>query len=347
MEIKILEKNYPAAEEYFVLGTGFAEKYSQRTELPGYLTGKAEILIAKNDFDSAFEVLSEAEKLNSEFPDYRNEAQILRLYAELYSRTGKYQEANRYLLLHYTAERKIDSLVSRSKLRHLYAKHNYDAAVKHADNYRRERNFSIVIAALILLGLIVNSLYYYRSRITNRQLMEKNLRLAYVNESNNFANINSQDEKTGIDFIEINTDKSDAEKKIKEPGEDLLNRISALLEDLITKEKIYLEPNLTLVSLAQRLSTNRTYLLKAIQKKYNKNFVEFINGLRIKESIRIINSSERSLLSMDGIASKSGFSNRVTFTKVFRDITGVSPSYFMKNIDTLKHEMASEKDEIT
>ena len=130
----------------------------------------------------------------------------------------------------------------------------------------------------------------------------------------------------------------------EESGEDegkteidptILDNLSNQLEQLISVEKIYLDPQLSTGKLAEQLSTNKKYLQKAIRKKFDANFIDFINGLRINEAIKIMNSEDVKSLNMQGIASKCGFNNRVTFTRVFKQITGVSPSFFLANIKKL------------
>lgn len=68
---------------------------------------------------------------------------------------------------------------------------------------------------------------------------------------------------------------------------------------------------------------------------------------RIKDSIRIMNSEVISLLSLDGIASRCGFSIRITFTNVLKDTTGVAPSCFLKNQDVKKQEYGFEFIDVT
>ena len=61
------------------------------------------------------------------------------------------------------------------------------------------------------------------------------------------------------------------------------------------------------------------------------NFNSYINDLRIKEAVRLITNQEHLLYTVDGLAEKSGFGNRVSFTSAFKKHTGVSPSVFIKN----------------
>ncbi|MCD7941261.1 MAG: hypothetical protein LUH50_15090 [Bacteroides intestinalis] len=56
----------------------------------------------------------------------------------------------------------------------------------------------------------------------------------------------------------------------------------------IEQYKPYLDPNLTIVELAQRLHTNCTYLSGFINRTYGMNYSQFINECRLKELDRIV-----------------------------------------------------------
>ncbi|MCK6606430.1 MAG: AraC family transcriptional regulator [Ignavibacteriaceae bacterium] len=338
MELNILRKRYDQAEKYFTDGVALVKRFTQEIELPGFYIGKAELLYVRKNSDSALAALRFAEELESRYPDIQHRSNISRLYADVYLSLQNYKEASAYLAKHLVAKGTIDSLNNRAKLLHMYAQHNYNTALRRAENLRTERNLSIAVAILILMGLVVNSYYYFRIRKKNRLLMEKNLKLAYLKEPM-INSLKIQKQALNTDNITGTEEKPDTEKRLKEPGEELVNRILSDLDKLIYQDKVYLDPNITLGELAERLSTNRNYLLRAIQKKFNVNFVEFMNDFRVKEAIKIMNSEKGQLLTIEGIAADSGFSNRVTFAKVFRDSTGVSPSYFMKNLENTRAEI--------
>lgn len=335
MEVNILQNEFDQAEFYFNAGVGFTDYYGGHSELTGYHSGKARILINRNQFDSALIQLKLAEENEKRFPDISFRSEIYKLYGAVFKALGKFKDATYYLENYTITEKTIDSLKNRAKLLHLYARHNFIIAVNQSLSYKNERNLFIIISALVLTGLIVTSLFFIRMRKAFRLLVEKNLRLAYTPDSNIKTLIEPSVKETKVEVHTI-SERDEGERRQSEPGDEIVSRIIEDLEILINNEKIYLDTNLTLLSLAEKLSTNRTYLAKAIYKKYNVNFLEFINRHRIRESIKIMNSDEGKIHSLEGIASLSGFSNRVTFSKVFKDSTGVSPGYFMRNLQSFQ-----------
>ncbi len=107
----------------------------------------------------------------------------------------------------------------------------------------------------------------------------------------------------------------------------LFFRLKALMET----EKSYLDPNLTLKSIADRLSTNTKYLSQAVNHHTGTNFQHFINAYRIDEVKDKISSAAYRNLTLYGIALQCGFKNKSTFYKVFKEITGITPRDYLKN----------------
>ncbi len=102
------------------------------------------------------------------------------------------------------------------------------------------------------------------------------------------------------------------------------------LKDLMQKEELYLDPNLTLKTVADRLATNTKYLSQVVNHHSGSNFQYFINNYRVSESKRQITDDTNHNLTLYGIALQCGFKNKSTFYKVFKEITGMTPREFQK-----------------
>jgi AraC-like DNA-binding protein len=113
----------------------------------------------------------------------------------------------------------------------------------------------------------------------------------------------------------------DAEK------EKLINRLTKSMES----EKPYLNENLTLKELANKLETTPNNLSQIINEMFNKNFYEFINEYRINEVKSLLADPKYSHYSMLGIAFECGFNSKSTFNSVFKQFTGKTPSEFKKS----------------
>ncbi len=89
----------------------------------------------------------------------------------------------------------------------------------------------------------------------------------------------------------------------------------------------------TLGTLAKKLKTNPKYLSKVINNHYEKNFSSYLNELRIQYIITKLKSDSKFRnYTIKAIAEEAGFGNTESFSKAFYKNTGISPSYFLKQL---------------
>ena len=100
------------------------------------------------------------------------------------------------------------------------------------------------------------------------------------------------------------------------------------LEEWMTRNKPYLNPDFQLIDLRAVLPTNRTYLSRFIRDEYGCSFYRFANQYRIEEAKRLMIESPD--LKLMDIAEQSGFTSASIFSRTFSGITGVSPSEWLK-----------------
>lgn len=93
----------------------------------------------------------------------------------------------------------------------------------------------------------------------------------------------------------------------------------------------FLDNNLTISSLAVQLDTNTTYLSEIINRNKGKNFNSYINGLRINYICgKIYTHPEYRNYKISYLATECGFTSHSAFATVFKNVTGISPSVFLK-----------------
>ncbi|RZM29140.1 MAG: AraC family transcriptional regulator [Pedobacter sp.] len=97
------------------------------------------------------------------------------------------------------------------------------------------------------------------------------------------------------------------------------------VDDLMTVEKIYLDPELTLTDLAKKVGTNASLLSKVINGTYGKNFNDYVNEFRVQEAIRLLQTPSYQNFSLLAIAYDAGFNSKSTFNRAFKKATGKSP----------------------
>ena len=111
-------------------------------------------------------------------------------------------------------------------------------------------------------------------------------------------------------------------------GDEQIPQAAELLTKWMTESKPYLNSNFQLIDLREVLPMNRTYLSQFIHDEFGCTFYQFVNNYRIEEAKRLLQESPE--LTIEEVASRSGFTSRSSFTQTFTKETGVSPREWSK-----------------
>jgi AraC-like DNA-binding protein len=124
------------------------------------------------------------------------------------------------------------------------------------------------------------------------------------------------------------------EKKYLKSGlkESDAQKYLTLLEECMRAEKLYRDPDLTILDVASKLSIPKHYITQIINEKTNKNFYQYINEYRINEVKRKIADKKFSGHSILRIAFDSGFNSKSSFNTVFKKMTNRTPSEYKKMV---------------
>jgi AraC-like DNA-binding protein len=116
-------------------------------------------------------------------------------------------------------------------------------------------------------------------------------------------------------------------------SEEEIGLIYLKLSCYIREKKTYLDPDLTLSSLAISLGIKQHKLSQVINEKFNMNFYDLINSYRIEEVKNKLSLPDSNKYTILSIAFDSGFNSKAAFYKVFRKYTGKSPSVYRNEIN--------------
>lgn len=111
-------------------------------------------------------------------------------------------------------------------------------------------------------------------------------------------------------------------------ADEYLGKLLALMET----EKLYLQGDLTLQMLAERMSVLPNHLSQVINDRTGQNFFDFVNSYRIKTAQRLLSGPEGELLTISAIGFEAGFNSKSSFNSAFKKHTGLTPSQYKSQL---------------
>ncbi len=218
----------------------------------------------------------------------------------------------------------------------LYVKYRKSIVQYFSNTYNVElnwlRNFLIIYTALYIFGLFIQITDYSFFENYWKQrwwaFLAGSLTMVYVGMMSYFSDLsklyNLQAPK------DSSTDENlDSETKDEGISKELKTRVASFMDT----KKPYLNPEITLADLAKDLQLSSNQLSQIINTEFGKNFNEFINEYRVEIFKSKVKDESLQHLSLLGIALECGFNSKATFNRVFKKITHVSPSEYLKSIN--------------
>lgn len=135
--------------------------------------------------------------------------------------------------------------------------------------------------------------------------------------------------------VNVNNEKIGEDEKLK-----LSINISSKTEKVLLKKiadfensRGFLNKEVNLNFLAKEFNTNTKYLSEIIKSYKNKNFNQYLNELRIDDLIEQLNTNEKVLnTKVSFLASDFGFNSHSSFSTIFTQYVGKSPSEYIKEL---------------
>lgn len=198
-----------------------------------------------------------------------------------------------------------------------------------------QKRQSIVFASAFFMGVFNSAvmpkflfspaeIQYYNPWIMTSSALLILAAIQYVIYSQEKARV----QKSGTQSKLIGLGDDDTVKSQKQPVDP---KIISGIQDLLTKDKIYLQANLKIANVAQALNTSEYLISNAVRNHFDvANFNLFINRYRVKHAQTLLRDANSQHWSILVISLESGFSSVGTFNRVFKAITGKLPNEFRK-----------------
>ncbi len=363
-----LDRDVPKALDYFDKAEKFfTEKYRDKVTLVGLRNNKAVAYKRIGQYEKAIEILKNTLKTIDQSHSYyvslcsniatnylllnkadsaliyikmalRNPANSLyinnyvnsyRVLTEAYIQKHNPDSSIKYFRLY---QQYVDSLFLRKKVENiakLRVIHETDQLLEDVNKqkqkvaeYNKEiRNRTIGIA-LLIIAIVIFFIYYKKLQSSYKKIVKESVRGVLIEEENIAL-------RKKIESLErdSNTENNKTQSSFTlEKGDEIFEEIKALFKN----EKVFTDPDFNLNKLAERLHSNRTYISNIINSKTGDSFVKFINAYRVKEAKKLLIDNNK-ILTLDAISKLAGFKSVSTFNRVFKNETGVTPSFYIKN----------------
>ena len=268
--------------------------------------------LSEERYDSAIAYANKILQIESQQDLTDIHAETYRFLSEYYAKMGLNGEAARYHTAYLeTKEQLMKNIVGLVPTQLSHDLLAVSSEIGKMREQERMQTINLTVAVFIIVLLAVFALFIGRK---NRQLSDKNDVL--------FRQMQEI----------IHTEAPPAEKykesQLKEEKKQMLvEEIKRVMGDAAT----ICQPAFTLQSLAEQLGSNTSYLSQAINEQFGMTFTCLLNQYRVREACRRLEDrANYGHFTIDAISESVGFKARVTFTKAFKQNTGMLPSEYVK-----------------
>ena len=235
---------------------------------------------------------------------------------------GRYREALADVRLMKAQGDSITQADNREQLNLLNKRFEVAELQLQAEQSRRHLIVAIAAIALLLVALAFYTVYTRHIRKKNRKLYEMIMEQTLPQPFPIGRGGDSQEaDALGMQGVTSPPSQGGAGGG---SGSVLFTSICRLMND----ERLYTNADLNRDDVASRLATNGNYIADAIREATGgKTFMQFVNRYRLRHASQLLTATDDSI---EQIAFSSGFNNRQTFARIFRDEFGMSPSDFRR-----------------
>jgi AraC-like DNA-binding protein len=172
----------------------------------------------------------------------------------------------------------------------------------------------IALIALALISLVLLFVYFQKRKLDTayKTLFEKNIEIIDLKQNPTETPVEKY-KKSGLS---------------NDMQDELLTKILTLMEDTA----IVCDTDFSINKLAELVHSNQKYVSQVINNSLEKNFRSLLNDYRIREAQRLFSEPDAGKYTIEAVALQVGFKSRNGFCNTFKEVTGISPNFYLKSM---------------
>lgn len=250
-------------------------------------------------------------------------------FYEVYKGMGKPELALGYLEKYILVKDSLENVEFKNQVHEINTK--YEVAAKDKKlledslALKNSHFVQVLMAAFVLLLGSIAYFFYYRMKNHQRSILE-----LFQKERNMEKEISWLRKLLQEDVSTQSEGSESSSSSDSKQSAQLVIRAQTLM----SKEKLYLDPEFSRNSLAQLLGTNKDYLSQALNESEDGGFRSFINKYRIDEAKSILWRIARKTadIPLNEIWQHTGFGSNQAFYRVFKGITQLTPKEYLDQV---------------
>ncbi|MFO0469379.1 MAG: helix-turn-helix domain-containing protein [Bacteroidota bacterium] len=303
-------KNDIKADFYFKKADYLSDMFQSYGFKSAILIRGIEMNIQKKNIPLARKLLQEAEYNVATYPNEERKNELSAIKVRLNAYEGNMDEFEKSFN-HYVDETNkiiVDNFNSDyEEWSIIYEKDELTNSLQKLASENKNKNRTIILYTILIIIfiilLVIAIIFYLKLRTSYRKIFQLN---------------HIPQDKPIHDKITAENDNNDQKLFL------LFTEIQQLMEN----EKFYLKPSITISDVSTAIGSNDKYISMSVNKFARMNFNHYINTLRIQEAKKKL-LEENTENSIQDTAIACGFGNASSFIRVFKQITGLTPAYYV------------------
>lgn len=202
-----------------------------------------------------------------------------------------------------------------------------EVTLENVKEKNKNKTTYIVVSSLIIIAFLGGFLVQKNKLKKKTELENRQLQIDFKQIQNKYTTLKES-------MLQLSKDKKQSQNVSKYKSSSLKNtdreRYMNVILEFMDKKKPYLNPELTQAELAESLQINTHHLSEVLALSFGQNFNNFINFYRINSAQELLKNLNYTNYKVEAIGYEAGFNSKASFNRVFKNITGTTPSQYRK-----------------